>query len=327
MEKIDLKDRKILYQLDLNCRQSNTQIGKKVGLSKQVVDYRIKQMEENGIIKGYWTNIDSYRFGYGVYRYYIVLQNVTSDIKNEIIDQLIKYKNTWVVRSIKGLYDISVVLWVDSIPEFFCFWDDLNEKYGDYFTEKIFSVYLQDDAYPLSFLLLKEYEKSDRDTYLQTTHGKSVEIDNVDYQLLNHIVENARIPLIKLAEKIGCSSQTVSYRIKNLIGKGIIQAFRVNIDVSKLGLQEFKVDIWLKKLSKRRQIREYIKYNPYVTFISTSAGYADLEIVITIEDSDKLLEILEDMFSKFPGAIRKYIYWTSKKAYKYRCMPERYSSK
>ena len=64
-----------------------------------------------------------------------------------------------------------------------------------------------------------------------------------------------------------------------------------------------------------------------MTFISTSAGYADLEIVITIEDSDKLLEILEDMFSKFPGAIRKYIYWTSKKAYKYRCMPERYSSK
>ena len=279
-------------------------------------------MEDNGTIKGYWTNIDAYRLGYEVYRYYIVFQNVTSDIKNEIIDKLIKYKNTWVVRSIKGLYDVSVVLWVDSIPEFFCFWDDLNEKYGDYFTEKIFSVYLQDDAYPLSFLLLKEYEKSDRDKYLQTTHGKSVEIDNVDYQLLNHIVENARIPLIKLAEKIGCSSQTVSYRIKNLIGKGIIQAFRVNIDVSKLGLQEFKVDIWLKKLSKRRQIREYIKYNPYVTFISTSAGYADLEIVITIEDSDKLLEILEDMFSKFPGAIKKYIYWTSKKAYKYRCLPD-----
>ena len=31
MLKIDLKDRKILYELDLNCRQSNTQIGKNVG--------------------------------------------------------------------------------------------------------------------------------------------------------------------------------------------------------------------------------------------------------------------------------------------------------
>ena len=279
-------------------------------------------MEENGTIKGYWTNIDSYSFGYDAYRYYIVFQNVTSDIKNEIIDKLIKYKNTWVIRSIKGLFDISVVLWVNSIPEFFRFWDDFNEKYGDYFSEKIFSVYLQDDAYPLSFLLSQEYEKSDRDKYLQTTHRTPVEIDNVDYKLLNNIAENARIPLIKLAEKLSCSSQAVSYRIKNLIKKGVIQAFRVNVDVSKLGLQEFKVDIWLKKLSKRRQIRDLVKYNPYVTFISTSAGYADLEVVFTIEDSDKLVEILEGIFSKFPGSIRKYVYWTSKKAHKYRWMPE-----
>ena len=59
---LDLKDRKNLYHLDLNCRQSNTQIGKKAGLSRQVVEYRIKRMEEEGIIKGYWTNIDAYRF-------------------------------------------------------------------------------------------------------------------------------------------------------------------------------------------------------------------------------------------------------------------------
>jgi len=322
LEKLDLKDRKILYQLDLNCRQSNTQIGKKIGLKKDVVGYRIKRMEEAGVIKGYWTNIDSYKFGYEVYRYYIVFQNVTSDIKNEIIEQLINYKNTWVVRSIKGLYDISLVLWVDSIPKFYSFWDEFNEKYGDYFAEKIFSVYLQDDAYPLSYLLLEEYEKSDRDKCLQTTGGEPVEIDDVDYKLLNYIVENARIPLIELAEKLGCSSQAANYRIKNLMKKRIIQAFRVNIDVSKLGLQEFKVDIWLKKLSKRKQIWNCIKYNPYVTFISTSAGYADLEIVFTTEDSDKLIEILEDVFSKFPGAVRKYIYWASKKTYKFRCMPE-----
>ena len=55
MEKLDLKDRKILYHLDLNCRQSNAQIGKKVGLSKQVVDYRIRRMEDERIIIGYWT--------------------------------------------------------------------------------------------------------------------------------------------------------------------------------------------------------------------------------------------------------------------------------
>ena len=94
MQQLDLKDRKILYYLDLNCRQSNSQIGKKVGLSKQVVDYRIKRMEEGGIITGYWTSIDSYRFGYEVYRYYIIFQNATQQIQKEIIEQLVKYKNT-----------------------------------------------------------------------------------------------------------------------------------------------------------------------------------------------------------------------------------------
>ena len=50
MFKIDVKDRKILYQLDLNSRQSLTTIGSKVRLSKTVVQYRINRLVKNGII-------------------------------------------------------------------------------------------------------------------------------------------------------------------------------------------------------------------------------------------------------------------------------------
>ena len=126
MEKLDLKDRKILYNLDLNCRQSNAQIGKKVGLSKQVVDYRIKRMEEDKIITRYWTNIDSYRFGYQVYRYYLITQNASLSKKEEIVQQIADYKNTWVTGRIKGNYDIVAVIWVKSIPEFYQFWRTLE---------------------------------------------------------------------------------------------------------------------------------------------------------------------------------------------------------
>jgi len=322
IEKLDLKDRKILYQLDLNCRQSNTQIGKKVGLRKDIVAYRVKRMEEKGIITRYWTNIDSYKFGYQVYRYYITFQNATSDIKNEIMEEFVKYKNTWIVSTTRGTYEMAAVIWVKSIPKFYCFWDEFNEKYGDYFAEKIFSIYLQADVYPLSFLLLDEYVKSDRDEYLQTIGGKLVGIDKTDYKLLNEIVENARIPLIELANKLDCSSQSVNYRLKNLINNGIIQGFRVCIDNSKLGYKEFKVDIWLKEVSKRRQIWNYIKYNPHVTFINTSAGYADLEIEFAIENSNKLIEVIEDVSSKFPGAIKKFIHCRCEKSFKLHCLPE-----
>ena len=85
MVEIDLKDRKILYELDLNCRQSNVQIGKKVGLSKEVVKYRITRMQDEGIITCFWTAINTLKLGYYCFRIYINFLDVSSDIKNEII--------------------------------------------------------------------------------------------------------------------------------------------------------------------------------------------------------------------------------------------------
>jgi len=322
MVKIDLKDRKILYQLDLDSRQSNTQIGKKVGLKKDVVSYRIKQMEEEGIIKNYWTLVDAYKLGYIIFRFYITFQYVTPDVKNKIIEYLVKEKNTCVVYSIIGKYDLGVFLWLKDINDFYQFWEKLLDSYGDYFAEKIFSLYVKWYTYRNSYLLLEEYKKSDRLDY-EITGGraKTIEIDEFDYQLLNEIAENARAPLIYLAEKLDCSSQMINYRLKNLIKKEVIQAFRPGIDISKFGMTQFKVDILLKEHTQRKYIIDYIKYNPYLIFIGTSAGVSDLELEFALENSEKLHQIMEEISSKFPGAIRKYEYINSSKSHKLRFMP------
>ena len=93
MVNLDLKDRKILYQLDLNCRQSNTQIGRQVGLSKEVVNYRIKRMQDLGVINNFWTAINSLKLGYYAFRIYINFLDVDPDKKNEIIQYFKNYKN------------------------------------------------------------------------------------------------------------------------------------------------------------------------------------------------------------------------------------------
>jgi DNA-binding Lrp family transcriptional regulator len=113
MVDLDLKDRKILYELDLNCRQSNAQIGKKVGLSRKVVEYRIKRMEDEGIITNYFTSIDTYILGYQVFRIYINFKEVSLDVKNEIIDYFVNNKNSWAVISFKGEIDFDVIFWCE----------------------------------------------------------------------------------------------------------------------------------------------------------------------------------------------------------------------
>ena len=133
-----LKDRKILYELDLNCRQSNTQIGKKVGLSRQVVEYRIKRMENEGVIQNYYTVIDTYKLGYTFYRYYINLQSISRKKKQEIIDHFVNYKKISTVATARGIYDLIVVFWVDDIAEFYDFWKKTLEQYGNQFSERMF---------------------------------------------------------------------------------------------------------------------------------------------------------------------------------------------
>lgn len=322
MVKIDLKDRRILYHLDLDARQSLTQVGKKVGLKKDVVSYRIKKLQEEDIITNFWTVIDAYKLGYIVFRFYLVFQYVTPEIREKIIDFLVKDKHTWVVGSVIGRYDLSVVVWVKDINDFYRFWEKMLDNYGDYFAEKIFSLYIHSMSYRNSYLLPDEYKEPEREKYEIVGGGKKVEIDDFDHKLLNEIALNARIPIIELAKKLDCSTVMVNYRMKNLITTGIIQAFRVGIDISKFNLQHFKVDLHLKEHSKRKDIIAHIKNNPNLTFIATSAGISDLELEFNLEGPDKLNKIMEEINSKFSGVVRKYEYFTASKIHKVRCIPE-----
>ncbi len=323
MEKLDLKDRKILYQLDLNCRQSNTQIGGKVGLSKEVVNYRIKRMQELGIINYFWTAINSLKLGYYAFRIYINFLDVSPVIKDEIIKYFGKYKNIWTLQSAKGPVDLAAVLWSDDIYNFNQFWNNTLDKYGNYFEKYFVSILTQVNCLKKSYLLLDEYNKSDREFYKINCSGKPVEIDKMDFQLLNEIAINARIPLVQLAEKLNTSSQTINYKIKNLIKKEIILAFRVRIDTSKLGLQNCIIDIYLKDHTKGRLIEDYIKKNPYVeNIMDITIGWCDLNFELMVKNIDNLTRLIEEIDDKFPGVIRKTNFWMARKIHKERWLPE-----
>jgi DNA-binding Lrp family transcriptional regulator len=48
MKKLDLNGRKILYYLDFNSKHSFRYLGRKVGLSKDIIASRVKKLQEKG---------------------------------------------------------------------------------------------------------------------------------------------------------------------------------------------------------------------------------------------------------------------------------------
>ncbi|MAG19834.1 hypothetical protein CL618_00160, partial [archaeon] len=115
---LDLKDKKILHQFDINARQSNAEIAKKVKLSKDAIGYRIKKLEEQEIIRGYRAVIDSSRLGYLFYRVFLNLMDMQPSKLERLIEFLKKQKNVWWIAKLDGAWNFAFAIWVKSNKEF-----------------------------------------------------------------------------------------------------------------------------------------------------------------------------------------------------------------
>jgi DNA-binding Lrp family transcriptional regulator len=315
MEKLDLKDRKILYYLDFDSRQSFRSLGKKVGLSKDVVTSRVKKLQENDILKGFFAVLNYPKISITIYRFYFTFQNVTPEIKKEILDFFIKNQTVGAVKSIEGSYDLLVAIYVKSYPEAHGFWQNTLKKYGKYFSKKVFTAFSQEEFYTYRFLL------DDKDIQPLILHkwfdsGNRIEIDDLDYKLLRLITENSRLSTLDMAKQLNTTSSVINYRLKKLNESEVILSYRLNLNFPKLGYFPFKVDIELNQFDKIDKILGYIKSNQNFTYLCKTIGYVDLEIAFLLNNSYQLNQIMEDLSNKFPNAIKNYSYFSVIKTYK-----------
>jgi len=323
MQEIDLKDRKILYELDLDSRQSFSQLGKKVGLHKDLVGYRVKKLQEKGIIKCFYTEIDDYKLGYIRYRFYFNYQYASPYIKEEIIKFFIENKYTRIIHSAEGHYDLVIISDVKGISKCFSVWETIISKYREYFVNQVFSVIFKGYIYRYSFLLGEEKkEMESRVKSILYGSDEIVYIDDLDYQILKIISQNSRIQTIEIAEKLNTTSVTIKNRIKQLKESGVIKAFRVDISLSKLDYHRYKVDIFLKDYKKLHEIIKYIEKNPNLDEVILSIGYVDLELIYILKNPSQLHDTMKDLEIKFPNTIKNYIYFSAIKTYKWSWMPE-----
>ena len=321
MIKIDIKDRKILYELDTNSRQSIPQLCKKVGLHKNTVHYRIKRLEQLGIITNYYTTIDSYKLGYMVLKFYTGYQNATSAVRREIVNYFTLSKTTWVVSSVEGAFDLDVIFWIKNLNHFYSFWEKTLRLYGKYFKDPIFLIQIQAISFRPSYLINKQ-KKPQNEKYEITGREPITLIDELDRQLLHIVSSQARLSLIDITKKLNITTNVARYRLKKLTKLDIIQGFRVNIDISKLGYRTVKVDLFLDKYGERNKIINYIKHNPYLVCIMTSVGYSHLELELDVKNMIQFYYIMQDLIDRFPDVIHNYRYFSILENHKLCWIPE-----
>jgi len=303
--KSDLKDKKLLYELDMNSRQSFNELSRKLKLSKTAVIYRINNLKKEGIIKQFQTVINFGKLGFIGFRLYLKLQGATPKKKEEIVE-FFKKKDivAWVV-SIEGEYDLGFLILAKTIKEMSYLWDEILEKYANFIKDRLLTIMTHVSYFSRAYLLdLKQniYEIN------LITEPENIEIDEKDKEILKLMASDGRISIINLSSKVRLTPKTVIQRIKKLEEKKIIIGYRTLFDLEKLGYKYFKVHFKLTNITKEKdkKFRLFVKSNPNIIYDDKVLGGDDFEVELEVKDLNDLRSILDKIYEEFAGIIREH---------------------
>jgi len=316
---LDVKDWKILYELDINARQSNSEIGKKVGLSKEVVNYRVKRLLDDGIIKGFYTVIDASKLGYINGRLFLKFQNLSPKKEDEIINYFIKNKKFWWVDSIDGFRDLGVACWVKDTQEFYKEKELFLLKYRKYVEEINEAIYYKFNTLTRDYLIKKQLRTNKPILLCYSSCG---DIDKIDKKILLEISDNARQEIVSISNKLNSTPSIISYRIKKMQNFGVIKGYKAMINLLKIDYYWYKIEFELSDLSFKEKLLDYCKTHPNIIYTYETIGGADLEIELEVKSYEDFRKILDEIKSKFYQGIKSYKHLLWYKERKIRFIPE-----
>ncbi len=301
---LDIKNKKILYELDLNSRATLNEIAKKVGLSKQVVDYRLKNLIKEDVIKQFYTVVNFSKLGYTQYKLYLKFQNINVEKEKEVIDYWIQNKNSVWVASCRGRWDLAVSILAKDINNFGEILSNFINKYGIFVLEKDVLITQISPVFTKAYLI----EKREKRKFTYGGEIEHYELDNIDEKILRLLSINARLTILEIMAQLSLTRDVINYRMKKLTKDNILSQYRISVNLDKISHKLYKIILRLHSLTleKEKQLMTYIASHPHGMQYLKLVGSWDVELEFEVKDDEQLHEILLDIRNKFSEIIRDY---------------------
>jgi len=322
---LDVKDRNILAELDINARQSNNQIGAKVRLSKEVVNYRINRLKEKGIIIRFHTVINYFKLGIIKFKLYLRLTKANKEKITEIAEFFQKHHKTEWVALTTGRWDLIVGFLVHNVNEFDDEVQTALNTFSEYIQEKAVTttLYL---AHQVRTFLKKESHKELSKVVYHTSKDKQEKIDKIDQEIIKAVTNNARMPVTDIAKKTNTTARMVQYRLQELERKKIILAYKTHLEPKAMDKIFCKLIIYLNNTTDTK-LQNFI-YNasslPGAIWPQRVLGNWDFEIDFELDNYDFFQEIIFNLKEKFPDLIKNHEFCITSKEFKLDLYPNAY---
>jgi Lrp/AsnC family leucine-responsive transcriptional regulator len=303
--KPDIKDKKLLFELDKNSRLSLTDLAKKLKTSKEVIHYRLNKLIDEKVILRLHTIPCTYRFGLTAYKIYLRLHDISKENFDSFIEYLMKDKDVFWIGISKGRWDIMFGIWAKNVEDFFIIQDKIVDKFSKYIQDKELSISRESLQYNRRWL----YKDNSPITEFNFGEKESpISLDEEDRLILNELIKNSRAKVIDISEKTKLSVDIVSYRIKKMEKQGIIRGYKCLWNVSKLGFTTCKAFVFFKNITEEKK-KEFIDYckniDSTINIVITFAPW-DLEIMFETQNYESYFKIMDNIKDKFNNIIKFY---------------------
>lgn len=320
-KKLSKSDLALLTEIEDDARLPLSELAKKLGISQQLLSYRLQSLQQRKILGGYYTQINFPMLGYTKYRTMVYISNYTQQKEKEIIEYLMHHPNVQWIIECGGKWDFIVNFMANNVVQY----DNFLREFKKTFPRHIqnFNVFIV-----IEFIELGRayFTKSYRDVKKLSYFGRDYEhvsVDKTDLHILNYLSENARITSVEIAEKIGVSPNTISSRIKTLRSKGVIRAFKPLIHLENTGFMAYKLPFKFHNYTEKieKDIIDFLKNDVRVVAIVKIIGQWDFEIEFEVDSRQSMLDLIRAFRDEFKDIIKEFELIPLFREFKYNYFP------
>ncbi len=136
-----------------------------------------------------------------------------------------------------------------------------------------------------------------------------IEIDGIDKEILRNLMEDARKPILQIANKLGISGAAIHQRLKKLEQAGVISGSKYVVDNKVLGYKTMAfIGIYLDKASSNTETVKELKKIPEVLECHYTTGNWSILTKIICRDNEHLMQLLNQKIQSINGVSRTETY-------------------
>src|SRR3954466_10686772 len=140
---------------------------------------------------------------------------------------------------------------------------------------------------------------------MQGQTSAKINLDKLDFQIIQEMMGNAEISYAELGKKLFVSGGTIHVRIKKLQDGGIVKGTRLAVDLKELGYDVIAfIGIYLEKSSLYDIVAKELRKIPEIVRLNYTTGNWSMFAEIVCKDINKLRFVLHDELQKIKGIER-----------------------